>query len=83
MLAMSLSALESTIVAATLHKLHEDVLVIILHTIVTSIQQICRRAVSIALLAVVLWCLLPEIKIRASPHPFADEIPISNTEPQP
>ena len=68
---------------AALHKLPKDVLAVIIHAITGSIQQIYRWAVPFALLAVVLSLLLPEVKLRASLHPVADEIPMSNTESQP
>lgn len=66
---------------AALHKLPPNVLAAILHAIAASIQQIYRWAVPFAILAVVLSLFLPEIKLRTSLHPVADEIPMSNADP--
>jgi len=66
---------------AALQKLPADVKGVIIHAIAGSIQQIYRWAVPFAVLAVVLSLFLPEIKLRASLHPIADEIPMSNADP--
>ena len=54
---------------------------VIIHAISNSIEQIYRWAVPFGVLAVVLSLFLPEIKLRASLHPIADEIPLSNADP--
>ena len=59
-----------------LHQLH-----IALHAIALSIQDVYRWAIPFGVLAVALSLTLPEIKLRTSVHPVADEIPLSNADP--
>lgn len=61
-----------------LRHLPVDALSVILHAIAGSIGQIYRFSVPFGLLAVVLSLTLPEVKLRTSLHPVADEIPMSN-----
>ena len=53
----------------------------ILHAVSGSIAEIYRYAVPIGVLAVILSLTLPEVKLRTSLHPIADEIPMSNADP--
>jgi hypothetical protein len=76
LLGMLLAVLDSTIVATTLRKLPSNVLAVIVHAIAASIQQIYRWVVALSL-------LLAEVKVRASLYSVADEIPMSNADPQP
>jgi len=64
-----------------LRKLPLNELSVILHAVSGSISEIYRYAVPIGVLAVILSLTLPEVKLRASLHPIADEIPMSNTDP--
>ena len=47
----------------------------------STIQHIYRFAAPIGVLAVVLSFTLPEITLRTSLHPVADEVPMSNADP--
>ncbi len=47
------------------------------HAIAASIQKVYLWAVPFGILAVLLSLTLPEVKLRASVHPIADEIPMS------
>ena len=44
-------------------------------------RQVYRWAIPFGVLAVALSLTLPEIKLRTSVHPVADEIPLSNADP--
>jgi FlaG/FlaF family flagellin (archaellin) len=52
-----------------------------MHAVSGSIAEIYRFAIPIGVLAVILSLTLPEIKLRTSLHPVADEIPMSNADP--
>ena len=65
---------------ASLRKLPVAELSIILHAIAGSIQSVYRWALPFSALAVILSLTLPEVKLRASLHPVADEIPMSNVQ---
>jgi EmrB/QacA subfamily drug resistance transporter len=54
---------------------------IALHAIALSIQDVYRWAIPFGVVAVALSLTLPEIKLRTSVHPVADEIPLSNADP--
>lgn len=54
---------------------------IALHAIALSIQDVYRWAIPFGVLAVALSLTLPEIKLRTSVHPVADEVPLSNADP--
>ena len=54
---------------------------IALHALASSIQDVYRYAIPIGVVAVLLSLTLPEIKLRASVHPIADEVPMSNADP--
>ena len=71
----------STITPATLKKLPPDQLHAVLNAISISIQSIYHWAVPLGVVAVALSLTLPEIKLRASLHPVADEVPLSNVDP--
>ena len=64
-----------------LHTLPASQLAIALHAIAASIQGVYRWAIPFGILAVFLSLTLPEIKLRSSVHPVADEIPLSNADP--
>ena len=64
-----------------LRDLPANALSAILHSIAGSIEQIYRFAVPFGVLAVILSLTLPEVKLRTSLHPVADEVPLSNTDP--
>jgi EmrB/QacA subfamily drug resistance transporter len=64
-----------------LRKLPLNVLSVIRDAVSGSIAEIYRYAIPIGVLAVVLSLTLPEITLRTSLHPIADEIPMSNTDP--
>lgn len=66
---------------AALHRLPAPVLSVILRAIASSIQTIYRWTVPIGVLGVILSLMLPEIKLRTSLHPVADEVPMSNADP--
>jgi EmrB/QacA subfamily drug resistance transporter len=56
-------------------------LTIILHAISGTIDDIYRFAVPIGVLAVILSLTLPEVTLRTSVHPVANEVPMSNADP--
>lgn len=62
---------------ALLKTLPRAELAIVLHVLARSIQIVYMWAVPIAAVAFLLSLTLPEIKLRASLHPVADEIPMS------
>ncbi len=64
-----------------LKRLPLNELSVILHAVSGSIAEIYRYAVPVGVLAVILSLTLPEVKLRTSLHPVADEIPMSNTDP--
>jgi EmrB/QacA subfamily drug resistance transporter len=64
-----------------LRHLPAPVLAIVLHSITTTIQHIYRVATPIGVVAVLASLTLPEIKLRTSLHPVADEVPLSNADP--
>jgi EmrB/QacA subfamily drug resistance transporter len=53
----------------------------VLAAIATSIQTVYHWAIPVGVIAVALSLTLPEIKLRASLHPVADEVPMSHAEP--
>ena len=65
----------------TLHYLPHPVLYGILNAIAKSIQHIYVWAIPVGALAFFLSLTLPEVKLRATQHPVADEIPMSTTGP--
>ncbi|MGH9020344.1 MAG: MFS transporter, partial [Acidimicrobiales bacterium] len=71
----------SSFTPAGLHKLPAPVLHVVLAAITTSIQHIYRVATPIGVIAVLVALTLPEIKLRASLHPVADEVPLSSADP--
>jgi predicted MFS family arabinose efflux permease len=64
-----------------LRRLPVQELSIILHAITGTIDDIYRFAVPIGVLAVILSLTLPEVTLRTSLHPVANEIPMSNADP--
>jgi EmrB/QacA subfamily drug resistance transporter len=56
-------------------------LIVVVREIASSIQTAYIWAIPVGVLAFVLSLTLPEIKLRASLHPIADEIPLSNADP--
>jgi EmrB/QacA subfamily drug resistance transporter len=64
-----------------LKKLPANQLHAILHAIAASIQMVYRWAIPFGILAVLLSLTLPEIKLRESVHPVANEVPMSNADP--
>jgi hypothetical protein len=56
-------------------------LFVVLREIAGSIRSAYLWAIPVGVLAVFLSLTLPEIKLRASMHPIADEIPLSNADP--
>jgi EmrB/QacA subfamily drug resistance transporter len=64
-----------------LRRLPANELSVILHAITGSIDMIYRYAVPIGVLAVILSLTLPEVKLRTSLRPIANEVPMSNTDP--
>jgi EmrB/QacA subfamily drug resistance transporter len=65
----------------TLKALPPNVLHVVVRSLAQSIEVIYRWAVPVGVLAVILSLTLPEIKLRESLHPIADEIPMSNVDP--
>jgi hypothetical protein len=65
----------------TLRTLPAKTVYVIIHSISSSISHIYLLAIPVGLLAVVLSLTLPEVKLRTSLHPVADEIPLSNADP--
>jgi EmrB/QacA subfamily drug resistance transporter len=64
-----------------LKKLPANQLIIVLHAIASSIQKVYVWAIPFGVIAILLSLTLPEIKLRDSVHPVADEIPMSNADP--
>lgn len=60
-----------------LKQLPTSVVSIIHHTIAGSIQSVYVWAIPVSALAVILSLTLPEIKLRTSLHPIADEVAMS------
>ncbi len=54
---------------------------IILRAIAHSIQIVYIWAIPFGVIAVLLSLTLPEVSLRESVHPVADEIPLSSTDP--
>jgi len=71
----------SSFTPSGLHKLPPQELSIVLHAISSTIQHIYVVATPFGIVAVVLSLFLPEIKLRTSLHPIADEVPLSNVDP--
>lgn len=71
----------SSITPSTLKELPPDQLHAVLNAIAGSIQSIYHWAVPVGVIAVALSLTLPEIKLRSSLHPVADEVPMSNVDP--
>ena len=65
----------------TLRHLPLQALSVIVHAISSSISHIYLLAVPVGVVAVLLSLTLPEVKLRTSLHPVADEIPLSNADP--
>ncbi len=65
----------------TLRHLPGQALSVIVHAISSSISHIYVLAVPVGVVAVLLSLTLPEVKLRTSLHPVADEIPMSNADP--
>jgi EmrB/QacA subfamily drug resistance transporter len=53
----------------------------ILASVASSIQLVYRWAIPFGVIAVLLSLTLPEIKLRESVHPVADEVPLSSADP--
>ena len=66
--------------AQSLAKLPMEEIVVIQQAITDSIQFVYHWAVPFGVVAVILSLFLPEVKLRTSLHPIADEIPMSNIE---
>jgi EmrB/QacA subfamily drug resistance transporter len=64
-----------------LHTLPANALYVIIHAISTSISHIYLLAIPVGVVAVLLSLTLPEVKLRTSLHPVADEVPLSNADP--
>ena len=71
----------SSLTPALLHKLPTPALTIMLHVISNTVQHIYKVATPIGLLAIIASLTLPEIKLRTSLHPVADEVPMSSIDP--
>ncbi|MDE3222440.1 MAG: MFS transporter, partial [Acidobacteriota bacterium] len=71
----------STLTPKTLRLLPPAELHVVLAAIATSIQSVYHWAIPVGVIAVALSLTLPEIKLRASLHPVADEVPLSHAEP--
>lgn len=71
----------SQLTPQTLKSLPPTILHIVIHSLSQSIEVIYRWAVPVGVLALVLSLTLPEVKLRASLHPIADEVPMSNVDP--
>ena len=54
---------------------------VIVHAISASISHIYLLAIPVGVVAVLLSLTLPEVKLRTSLHPVADEVPLSNADP--
>ncbi len=66
---------------STLRTLPVQGLNVIVHAISSSISHIYLLAIPVGIVALLLSLTLPEVKLRASLHPVADEIPLSNADP--
>ena len=64
-----------------LKKLPPSQLHIVLHAIASSIQKVYVWAIPFGVIAILLSLTLPEVKLRESIHPIADEIPMSIADP--
>ena len=64
-----------------LRALPSGALNVIVHAISSSISHIYLLAVPVGVVALLLSLTLPEVKLRTSLHPVADEIPLSNVDP--
>ena len=71
----------SSFTPAALHRLPPAVLSGVLNAITQTIQHLYRVAAPIGLVAVALSFTLPEIRLRTTLHPVADEVPLSNADP--
>jgi EmrB/QacA subfamily drug resistance transporter len=71
----------SQLTPENLKKLPVGLFKVVMHALASSIQVIYLWAVPVGALAVVLSLTLPEIKLRESLHPIADEVPMSNVDP--
>ncbi len=56
---------------------------VIVHSISSSISHIYLLAIPVGVVALLLSLTLPEVKLRTSLHPMADEVPMSNADPVP
>ena len=56
-------------------------LYVIVRAISSSISHIYLLAIPVGVVAVLLSLTLPEVKLRTSLHPVADEVPLSNADP--
>jgi len=65
----------------TLRQLDPTALGIIVHAISSSISHIYVLAIPVGVVALLLSLTLPEVKLRTSLHPVADEVPMSNADP--
>ena len=54
---------------------------VIEHAISSSISHIYLLAIPVGVVALLLSLTLPEVKLRTSLHPVADEVPLSNADP--
>ncbi len=68
---------------STLRALPSPGLNVIVHAISASISHIYVLAIPVGVVALLLSLTLPEVKLRTSLHPVADEIPLSNADPNP
>jgi MFS family permease len=64
-----------------LRTLPAQALDVIVHAISSSISHIYLLAIPVGVVAVLLSLTLPEVQLRTSLHPVADEIPLSNADP--
>jgi hypothetical protein len=64
-----------------LRSLAPKALYVIEHAISSSISHIYLLAIPVGVVAVLLSLTLPEVKLRTSLHPLADEVPLSNADP--
>jgi EmrB/QacA subfamily drug resistance transporter len=64
-----------------LRTLPAQALNVIVHAISSSISHIYLLAIPVGVVALLLSLTLPEVKLRTSLHPVADEIPLSNADP--
>jgi hypothetical protein len=64
-----------------LRTLPTQALNVIVHAISSSISHIYLLAIPVGIVALLLSLTLPEVKLRTSLHPVADEVPMSNADP--